>query len=321
MTRKRVDPSLVERALTMREQGRPVDEILSATGLSNGTYYAYLHAHIDTVELLYADQTIKPMLSWPGSKRDEIDDIKPYVPDFEGKYIEPFLGSGALFFELKPKRALLSDANSELISFYGAVRDGHRRLHGELTRLESEYAAADEDGKKAMYRHARDIVNGKVTGDMSEAAAFFIVNKTSYSGLIRRNRRGEYNVPWGREKMFHAADVTALHARALRDVELLCCDYSDALSRCEPGDFVFLDPPYDSKFSDYGTVFDETEHRLLAEVFHALPCPALMIVGRTPLTLELYGADTLGEYVRDYKVNMRKRVSSTGVHLIVGHLL
>ena len=91
--------------------------------------------------------------------------------------------------------------------------------------------------------------------------------------------------------------------------------------RCGPDDFVFLDPPYDSEFADYGTVFGEEEHRRLAGMFHRLPCSALLVVNRTPLTLSLYGDDIVGEYVRHYNVNVRGRVSSSNVHLIVGHLL
>ena len=115
--------------------------------------------------------------------------------------------------------------------------------------------------------------------------------------------------------------MLAESARALRDVELTCCDFEEALMRCEADDFVFLDPPYDSEFADYGTVFGADEHRRLAEAFHALPCPALMVVGRSALTLELYESDIVSEYVRHYNVNVRGRMSSSNVHLVVGHLL
>ena len=321
MTRRRVDPALVDVAFAMREQGASVADILAATGLSQGTYYAYLHAYSDSVDWSYATRPLGPMLTWPGSKRDEVDELLPYMPEYRGRYVEPFLGGASMFFAVKPESALLSDANAELVSFYGAVRDRYHLLHGELAAMEAEYAAADDEGKRALYERARDVLNGAVAGGPSVEAAFFAVNKTSYSGLVRRNGRGEYNVPRGRGKAFHADDVTAVHARALRDAEIVCCDFEESLMRCTADDFVFLDPPYDSEFADYGTVFGEEEHRRLAEVFHHLPCPALLVVGRTALTLELYGNDIVGEYVRHYNVNVRGRVSSTNVHLIVGHRL
>lgn len=321
MTRKKVDPLLVQRALDMRDEGHAVSEILAETGLSQGTYYAYLHAHADSVDWAYATQPIAPMLTWPGSKRGELDELLPYVPDYSGTYVEPFLGGGAMYFALKPQRALLSDASPELIAFYGAVRDRYRKLRGELVVLETEFAASDDEGKRMLYRRMRDIVNGAVVGDVSPAAAFFFVNKTSFSGLIRRNARGEYNVPFGKGKSFRADDVTELHARALSAAELVCCDFEQTLMRCGPDDFAFLDPPYDSEFSDYAGRFGEDEHRRLAEVFHGLPCPTLLVVNRTSLTLSLYGNDVVGEYVRDYNVNIRGRVSSSNVHLIVGHRL
>ncbi|WP_169304519.1 DNA adenine methylase [Slackia heliotrinireducens] len=321
MTRRRVDRMLVERALDMHESGCPVAEILATTGLSQGTYYAYLHAYSDSVDWAYTNQDIPPMLTWPGSKRGELDELVPHVPSYRGKYVEPFLGGASMFFALKPHRALLSDALPELVAFYGAVKKRYRRLHGELSRLQAEFDAADDDGKRALYDRMRDVLNGKVVGDTSTEAAFYFVSKTSFSGLIRRNRRGEYNVPYGRGKAFRADDVTEVHARALVGAELRCCDFEETLMCCERDDFAFLDPPYDSEFADYAGLFGEEEHRRLATVFHGLPCKALLVVNRTPLTLSLYGDDIVGEYVREYNVNIRGRVSSSNVHLIVGHLL
>ena len=321
MTRRKVDEARVERALEMRDYGYTVSDILAATGLAQGTYYKYVHARADSIDSAYASQPIAPMLTWPGSKKGELDELLPYVPEFSGTYVEPFLGSAAMFFALKPSSALLSDASPELMSFYGSVRDRFRWLKDELEWLEGEYAAADDGWKRKMYDQARDTLNGATMGDVSQAAAFYFVNKVSFSGLIRRNRRGEYNVPWGRGKGFNSDAVTELHSRALRDAELTVCDFEESLMRCTEDDFVFLDPPYDSEFSDYAGRFGEDEHRRLSEVFHELPCPALLVVSRTSLTLGLYGDDVIGEYVRHYNVNVRGRVSSTAVHLIVGHRL
>ena len=321
MTRRKVNPALVERALDMHAEGRPVAEILAETGLSQGTLYAYPHAHADSVDYAYAYQNIPPMLPWPGSKRGELDELLPHVPAFTGKYVEPFLGGGSMFFALKPGHALLSDASPELIAFYGAVRNRYRRFPRELTVLETEYEQADDAGKRALYKRMRDVMNDAAVGNVSPEAAFCFVSRTSFSGLIRRNRRGEFNVPYGKGKEFHSDTVTEVHSRALSGAELVCCDFGETLARCESDDFVFLDPPYESGFADYAGRFGEDEHRRLAEVFHGLPCPSLLVVNRTGLTLKLYGDDVIGEYVRDYNVNIRGRVSSSNVHLIVGHLL
>lgn len=164
MTRRRVDPALVDVAFAMREQGASVADILAATGLSQGTYYAYLHAYSDSVDWSYATRPLGPMLTWPGSKRDEVDELLPYMPEYRGRYVEPFLGGASMFFAVKPESALLSDANAELVSFYGAVRDRYHLLHGELAAMEAEYAAADEEGKRALYGHARDVLNGAIAG-------------------------------------------------------------------------------------------------------------------------------------------------------------
>lgn len=319
MPRPRVDQTLVDTALAMRESGAPIAEILAATGLSQGTYYTYVHAQEAEIERRYAEDELKSPLTWPGSKASELEHILPHIPKDFDRYVEPFLGGGSLFWYLKPERALLGDASPELIGFYGTVRDRYQRLHGELTMLERACAEADDDGRKALYDHMRDVINGRVASEVSPEAAFLYVNKTSFSGLMRRNRAGEFNVPYGKGKTFHADTVTAIHSRALRGAELMCCDFADTLVRCEDGDFVFLDPPYDSTFADYSAPFGHEEHERLAEVFYNLPCAALMVVGRTSLTMSLYGNDVLEEYVRDYSVNVRGRVSSSAVHLIVGH--
>lgn len=321
MGRRRVNDDAVERALVMRDFGEPVAEILRVTGLSQGTYYNYVHEREADIEREYAAGPLRSPLTWPGSKAAEIDRLLPYVPSGYERYVEPFLGGGSLFWHLRPGRALLSDASPELVGFYGAVRDRFARLHAELVRLERRCEGANDDDVRNLYLSMRDILNGRAEPEVSEEAAFLFVNKTSFSGLMRRNRAGEFNVPYGRGKVLRADVVTGVHARALRDAELLCCDFSDALSRCVPGDFVFLDPPYDSAFADYSAPFGHDEHERLAETFRDLPCPALMVVGRTPLTLSLYRDDVVDEYARDYSVNVRGRVSSSAVHLLVGHRL
>lgn len=112
-------------------------------------------------------------------------------------------------------------------------------------------------------------------------------------------------MPYGRGKAFRADDVTEVHARALVGAELRCCDFEETLMRCGRDDFAFLDPPYDSDFAGYAGRFGEDEHRRLADAFHHLPCKALLVVNRTALTLSLYGDDIVGEYVREYNVNIR----------------
>lgn len=136
---------------------------------------------------------------------------------------------------------------------------------------------------------------------------------------MHRNRMSEFNVSFGKGKLFHADTVTAVHSRALRDAKLLYGGFADTLSRCTCDGFVFLDPIYDSLFADYLAPFGHDEHERLVEVFHGLPCLPLMVVGRTYLTMSLYGDDILEEYARDCGINVRGRVTSSAVSVVVGH--
>ncbi len=112
--------------------------------------------------------------------------------------------------------------------------------------------------------------------------------------MIRYNRQGEYNVPFGRYVHFNTRIITREHSQLLQRAELFNVDYENIFEMAHDGDFMFLDPPYDCVFNDYGNVdmqngFDEEQHRRLANNFRNLPCRAMMVIGRTALTEELYG--------------------------------
>ena len=142
--------------------------------------------------------------------------------------------------------------------------------------------------------------------------------------MIRYNARGEYNVPFGRYKNFNTDLITAEHSQLLQHAQILNVDYSVVFKQARPDDFIFLDPPYDCIFSDYGNEeyregFNEDAHRLLAKRFRKLKCPALLVIGRTPLTEELYGDLIIDEYAKAYAVNIRNRFHSEASHILVAN--
>ena len=143
-----------------------------------------------------------------------------------------------------------------------------------------------------------------------DGVLYFFINKTAYSGMIRYNNNGEYNVPFGRYPNLNTRLVTQQHSELLQRAELFNLDYNDIFNMAEADDFIFLDPPYDCVFNDYGNIdmmngFDEAEHRRLAADFRNLPCRALMVIGKTPLTEELYGGYIFDEYYKNYSVNIK----------------
>ena len=164
--------------------------------------------------------------------------------------------------------------------------------------------------------------NNLVERRYSDALLYYYINKTAYSGMIRYNARGEFNVPFGRYKNINTKLVTEQHSELLQRAELFNTDYSDIFDMSQQGDFMFLDPPYDCIFSDYGNEeyrdgFNEENHRRLAQDFRNLGCMAMMVIGRTPLTEELYHGMIIDDYGKQYAVNIRNRFKSAANHIIV----
>ena len=179
-----------------------------------------------------------------------------------------------------------------------------------------------EDKNEALYYNLRDMYNGIAIQQYNDAALYFFINKTAYSGMIRFNAKGEYNVPYGRYKNFNTALITEQHHQLLAKTEIHNTDYRYIFNLSKPEDFIFLDPPYDCIFSDYGNDeyrdgFSEEDHRKLANDFHNLHCRAMMVIGATPLTRELYGRNIVAEYGKNYSVNIRNRFQAEAIHIII----
>ncbi len=175
-----------------------------------------------------------------------------------------------------------------------------------------------------MYYRLREMFNDLTDKHYSEALLYYYINKTSYSGMIRYNAKGEFNVPFGRYQRLNTSAVTPAHSKLLQRSQIFNTDYSDIFNLCNTEDFVFLDPPYDCIFSDYGNEeykdgFNETNHRKLANDFMNLPCKALMVIGRTKLTENLYRGYIIDEYSKNYAVNIRNRFKSAANHIVVAN--
>ncbi|MCC8117573.1 MAG: Dam family site-specific DNA-(adenine-N6)-methyltransferase [Bacteroidales bacterium] len=282
---------------------------------------------------------MKPLVKYRGGKSKEIPNIMTHIPRFAGRYVEPFVGGGAVFFYLEPRQAIINDINTKLMNFYLGVRDNYKDLRQELNQIENLYAANRrdfdflkklypnervEDKNEALYYELRDMFNDLKPKKYSDALLYFFINKTAYSGMIRYNAKGEYNVPFGRYQHLNTQGITKSHHLLLNRTEIYNTDYSHIFDMCDVDDFVFLDPPYDCIFSDYGNEeykdgFGEAEHRRLAQDFANLPCKAMMVIGRTPLIEELYAGYIVDEYEKKYAVNIRNRFKAGATHLVISN--
>ncbi len=282
---------------------------------------------------------MKPLVKYRGGKSKEIPHLMKHIPQYNGRYIEPFFGGGALYFHLEPQKGIINDINSKLISFYLGVRDNFETIKAELTEIEKIYKINRKrfeklkrenpdkrvkDENESLYYQIRDMFNNLTEKKYSDALLYFFINKTAYSGMIRYNAKGEFNVPYGRYASLNTSLVTKSHSKLLANTEVYNLDYSEIFKMAAEDDFMFLDPPYDCVFSDYGNVeykdgFNEENHIELANQYRQLKCKALMVIGRTPLTEKLYGDMIVDEYGKSYAVNIRNRFKSEARHILISN--
>jgi DNA adenine methylase len=211
----------------------------------------------------------RPFLKWAGGKTQLLPELTKHVPPTYGRYIEPMVGGGALFFHLRPEVAILGDLNEELINCYRVVRDEVEAVIGRLRRCLNEeefyYRVRAQDP------HELDTV--------CRAARTIYLNKTCFNGLYRVNKSGKFNVPFGRRRNPTICDEEGLRcaSAALQGVRLVAGDYKDILrEHAVVGDFVYLDPPYHpvGGYADFKRFtkefFYEEDHIELRDEFHRL---------------------------------------------------
>jgi DNA adenine methylase len=190
----------------------------------------------------------RSFLRWVGSKRGHLEKLIPALPETFNTYWEPFLGSGALFFLLMPSRAVLGDSCSPLMKTFSAVRDGPKKI----VELYENYSVMDSDA----YYEVRSEDEPK--NRFEKAARFIYLNRACWNGLYRVNRKGHFNVPYGRPKSDSPIDRENLIAcsQLLRTpgVRLVEGDFQAALVGAHKGDLVFLDPPYVTQHNNNGFV-------------------------------------------------------------------
>jgi len=236
----------------------------------------------------------KPFLKWAGGKTQLLNELVSRFPEelkekkkIE-KYVEPFVGGGAMFFFLKNnfeiKKSFLFDINRELIIGYKVIKRDAKRLINKLKKFEKNYFNKSEREQKDFYYKIRDSYNkqmikfkyNKYSEEWIERAVYLIfLNKTCYNGLFRQNKKGEFNVPFGKYKNPKICDEQNIIAvqKALKNTKIFCADFSASKKYIDENTFVYLDPPYrpinkTSSFTSYAKEdFDEEDQKRLAEFF------------------------------------------------------
>lgn len=246
-----------------------------------------------------------PFLKWVGGKGSLLPELMKRVEmagDF-GRYHEPMLGGGALFFSLYragllKRQAWLSDVNPRLMETWECIRD-------ELWAVESSLTEHARCHTKEYYYEIRDLTN--YPDATSRAARFIYLNKTCFNGLYRENSRGKFNAPIGDYKnpaIYDKSNLVMVEHALKMSAKLYCGHFSDVLDRAKAGDFVYLDPPYvpisqTAKFTSYHAGgFGLGQHEVLADVFVRLTWKGVHVLlsnSDTPLVRKLYAANTIEE--------------------------
>lgn len=188
---------------------------------------------------------MQPFLKWAGGKRWLFNkSFIEMLPAFD-RYIEPFIGGGAGFFSVRPKRALISDVNSELINLYEAIRDEPQKVATLMKAHQNLHS------KSYYYQVRSELPSSKV----ERAARTLYLNRTCWNGLYRLNLKGEFNVPIGtKTKIYSAEDNFPEFSRALECAQIENCDFEKTIERAGRGDLIFVDPPYTVKHNMNGFV-------------------------------------------------------------------
>ncbi len=188
---------------------------------------------------------VRPFLKWAGGKRWLIERHLALIPEFSGRYIEPFLGSGAVFFFLRPKKAILADVNADLIRTYSAIKSDH----AEVERL----LKLHHDKHSETYYY--DVREKHFSDDCAHAAHFIYLNRTCWNGLYRVNKLGVFNVPIGtKTSVVLPTDDFPRIASCLKTATVKISDFEKTIDLAEAGDLVFADPPYTVKHNNNGFV-------------------------------------------------------------------
>ena len=252
-----------------------------------------------------SNSSVAPFVKWAGGKRQLIPQIRERMPEKYNDYYEPFVGGGAVIFDLLPANALINDINKALINTYRTICNESDAFLKEVNRLDNDMW---EDGKKYYYS-IREHYNDKLMRseyDVELAALFVFINKHCFNGLYRVNGKGLFNVPYNNSRRVSVdEDVIIATSEYLRGVTIIVGDFELACKIAKKGDFVFIDSPYaplnPTSFESYTKEgFDIESHKRLAKLYDELTargCYCMLMNHNTELINELYGN-------KDYKIDV-----------------
>ncbi len=258
----------------------------------------------------------KPFVKWAGGKRQILDKLKKHVPDDFDTYYEPFIGGGALLFELSPKKAVINDSNEELMNVYRCLcdEDKFKKMCSVLNHYEKEHS---EEFYYEIRNKDRSISSYNRLSDYTKAARTIYLNKACFNGLYRVNSKNQFNVPFGKKTKVNTYEgsnlITVSNYLTINDITIMCVDFEEALKNAKKGDFVYFDPPYDSDTSTFNSYtedgFGKEEQVRLARVYKELADRGVYVM------LSNHNTSLVKELYKDYNIDVieaKRNINSNG---------
>lgn len=252
---------------------------------------------------------MKPIIKWAGGKAREIEHFKKFYPTDFNRYVEPFVGGGAVFFDLEFEgENVINDVHQDLINFYRQIKEGN-------SKIIYEYMLEYPNDKETYYYIRNEFCPKNVT---EKAFRFYYQRKTAYRGMSRYNKSGKFNVPYGAYKTINFEDLlNDEYEKLLKRTKIYQEDFQVLFEKYNGEEnFFFLDPPYDSTFTNYGYCeFGKDEHRRLSELFKNTKSKCLMVIGETDFIKDLYSGYIKDRFYKKYAFRIYDEVSNH--HLVI----
>jgi len=241
----------------------------------------------------------KPFLKWVGGKGQLLEQLESLFPEKYNSYFEPFIGGGAVFFALNPKKAHINDINKTLVKTYIHIKENIDGLIKSLKKLEKEFLFKNKKEREDFYYSTREEYNLLTHKDFKRSLYFLFLNKTAFNGVYRENSKGGFNVPMGSYENPKIVDVENLRAvsEILSNTKITSGSFVDAVKNAKAGDFVYFDPPYyplskTSKFTSYSKDnFSKEDQIKLRDLFIKLDKKGVYVMlsnSSAPFIQEIY---------------------------------
>jgi DNA adenine methylase len=241
----------------------------------------------------------RPFLKWVGGKAQLLSQFEKYYPESFNNYFEPFIGGGALFFNLNPTMAHINDINATLIATYKSIKNNSEEIIKILKKLHDKYQKSDDVARSDFFYDIREKFNSLSSTDLKKSAYLIFLNKTCFNGMYRENSKGGFNTPFGKYKnptILDRENILRI-SKVLKNTKLTSISFEEAVAEAKKGDFIYFDPPYyplseTAKFTNYHKdSFTEEDQLKLRDVFVELDkrgCYVMLSNSYTPFVNDIY---------------------------------